>query len=178
MGTQLHSPEKGSTVPPIFGACLLWSNGWMDQDATWYHGGRPRPRPYYAKWGPSSPPQKGGTVPQFSAHIYCGQTAGWIKLPLGTEVGLGPDHIVLSGDPAPLPRKGSTVPIFGACLLWPNGWMDQNATWYHGGRPRPGHIMLDRDSAPLPKMGTVPNFRPIYVVAKRLDGSRYHLVRR
>ena len=25
----------------------------------------------------------------------------WINMPLGTEVGLGPGHIVLDGDPAP-----------------------------------------------------------------------------
>jgi len=25
---------------------------------------------------------------------------------------------------------------FRTCLLWPNGWMDQDATW-QGGRPRP-----------------------------------------
>jgi len=30
----------------------------------------------------------------FSAHVYCYQTAGWIKMPLGTELGLGPDDIV------------------------------------------------------------------------------------
>ena len=30
--------------------------------------------------------------------VYCGQTVRWIKLPLGTEVGLGPGHIVLDGD--------------------------------------------------------------------------------
>jgi len=35
-------------------------------------------------------PPKSGTAPQFSAHVYCGQTAGWIKTPLGTEVDLGP----------------------------------------------------------------------------------------
>jgi len=28
--------------------------------------------------------------------------AGWIKMPLGTEVGLSPGHIVLYGDPASL----------------------------------------------------------------------------
>jgi len=29
-------------------------------------------------------PQKGGTAPpQISAHVYCGETAGWIKMPLG-----------------------------------------------------------------------------------------------
>ena len=57
--------------------------------------------------------------------------AGWIQMALGTEVGLGPGHIVLDGDPA-LPAKGHSLlpPIFGPCLLWPNGWMDQGATWY------------------------------------------------
>jgi len=37
--------------------------------------------------------------------VYCGQTAGWIKMPLGTEVGLGLDHVVLDGDPSPPPQK-------------------------------------------------------------------------
>jgi len=32
---------------------VLWPNGWMDQDATWY-GGRPRPRRYCVRWEPSS----------------------------------------------------------------------------------------------------------------------------
>jgi len=46
------------------------------------------------------PPRKKGTTPtQFSAHVYCGQTAGWIKMPLGMEVGLGPGDVVLDGDP-------------------------------------------------------------------------------
>jgi len=34
------------------------------------------------------------------------QTVGWIKMPLGTEVGLSPGHVELDGDPA---------------LLWQNG---------------------------------------------------------
>jgi len=44
-----------------------------------------------------------GTVTQFSAHICCGQMAGWIKMPLGMEVGLGPCDFVLNGDPTPPP---------------------------------------------------------------------------
>jgi len=71
-------------------------------------------------WGPSHSPKKGRSPP-ILAHVYCGQTAAWIKMPLGTEVGLGPDDIVLDGNTAPLP-------IFGPCLLWPNGWMDQDGT--------------------------------------------------
>jgi len=62
----------------------------------------------------------------------------------GTEVGLGPGHIVLDGDPG-LPTKGAQQPplskftgagfacvhiIRGPCLLWPDGWMDQDAIWY------------------------------------------------
>ena len=43
-------------------------------------------------------PQKKGTAPtQLLAHVYCGQTARWIKMPLGMEVNLGPVHVVLDG---------------------------------------------------------------------------------
>ena len=56
---------------------------------------------------------KGGTASP-PAHVYCGQTAGWIKMPLGTEVGLGPGDILLDGNPAPPPRKKGTVPQFSA----------------------------------------------------------------
>jgi len=50
-----------------------------------------------------------GARPQFSAHFYCGQTAGWMKMPLGTEVDLGPGDIVLDGDRAPR-VKGAQQP--------------------------------------------------------------------
>ena len=36
--------------------------------------------------------------------VYCGQTVGWIKMPLGTELGVGPVHIVLDEHGAP-PKK-------------------------------------------------------------------------
>ena len=39
------------------------------------------------------------------------------------------------------------------------------------------HIVLDGNPAPS-KKGTAPNFPPMSVVAKRLDGSRCHLVQR
>jgi len=71
--------------------------------------------------GDQAPPpkKKGGHSPQFSAHVYCSQTAGWIKMPLGTQVGLGLGNVVLDGDP---------------------------------------------------------NFWPMFIGAKRLYASRYHLV--
>jgi len=62
--------------------------------------------------------------------VYCGQTVAWIKVKLGMEVGLGPGHMVLDGDPAPPPPKGHSPP----------------------------------------------NFWPMSVVAKHLDGSRCYLV--
>ena len=61
--------------------------------------------------------------------VYCSQTIGQIKMKLGLPAGLGPGHIVLDGDPAPLSKRGQT-----------------------------------------------PNFRPMSIVAKRLDGSRCHLI--
>jgi len=39
--------------------------------------------------GDLAPPSpKKGTGPKFSAHVYCGETAVCIRIPLGTEVGL------------------------------------------------------------------------------------------
>jgi len=95
------------------------------------HGDRPRPGDIVLDGDPHPP-----ALPQFWL-MYCGQTAAWIEMPLGTAVGLGPGHIVLRGDAAP-PKKAhsSAPPIFGPCLLWPNGWMDQDANWY-GGRSWP-----------------------------------------
>jgi len=83
------------------------------------------------------PSLKRGQSPQFWVHVYCVKTAAWIKMPLGMEVCLGSGHIVLDGDPALFSQKGAQPPIFGPFLLWPNGWIDQDATWYDG-RPRPG----------------------------------------
>jgi len=51
--------------------------------------------------------------------------AAWIKMSLGTELGLGPGDFVLDGDPAHHSPKGGQSP---------------------------------------------PNFRPMFTVAKRLDG--------
>jgi len=107
------------------------------------------------------PSQKVGVASQFSAHVYCGQTAGWIKMPLGMEVGLGPVHIVLIGDTAPS-QKMAEPPIFGPSLLWPNGWMHQGATWY-GGRPQPRRLCVRCGPSPLPeKGGPYPIFGHVY----------------
>jgi len=114
-----------TVVCPVYRVCdigALWPNGLMDQDETW-HAGRPQPRPHCVRWEPSSPKRKRGTGSQFSAHVYCGQTAEWIKMPLGTEVGLDPGTIVVDGDPAPQ-EKGHSSPHLSTRVLWPTaGWI-------------------------------------------------------
>jgi len=133
----------------------------MDQDATWY-GGRTRPRRLCVSWGPSfvldgnqaapSPKRGWSSPPQFLAHVHCGQMAGWIKMALGIEVGFGPGYIVLDWDPAPFPEKGvePLFPIFGPFLLWPNGWLHQDATRY-GGRPQPRRVCVRWGPSPPPQ---------------------------
>ena len=71
------------------------------------------------------------------------------------------------GPSSPSPKKGTEPPpIFRPCLLWPNDWMDQNATWC-GGRPRSKrHCLRWETQLPL-KRGTSPTFRPMSIVAKR-----------
>ena len=74
--------------------------------------------------GDPTPPKRGHSV-QFSAHVRCGQTAGWIKVPLGMEVGFGPADFVLDGDPAPLPKRGqSPLPNFRPLI-----YCGQTAGW-------------------------------------------------
>jgi len=59
----------------------------------------------------------------FATLVYCGQTAGWIKMPIGKEVGLGPGHIVLDRKPAPPKRE--TAPPFSvhACCGQTARWI-------------------------------------------------------
>jgi len=103
-----------------------------------------------------APPQKGGTAPtQFLAHFYCGQTAAWIKMPLGMEVGFGTGHIALDGDPAPPKGGTATVPQFSAhvCGGQMAGWIKMPL----GMKVGPGRSVLHRDPAPPPKSGTAPS---------------------
>ena len=86
--------------------------------------------------------------------------AGWIKMPLGTEVCLGPGDFVLDGDPASLAKKGTEPPNLrprgpaycgqtAGCIKMPLG--------IEVGLGR-GHIVLDGDPAPLPKGAQSPQF--------------------
>ena len=93
-------------------------------------------------------PKRRHSPPQFSAHVCCVQTTGWMKMPLGTMVCLGPGNTVLDVDPAP-PRRG-TAPHFGPYLLRPNGCMDQDVTQSRRLCVRYG------DHAPTPQKGAQP----------------------
>jgi len=109
-------PKKGADQPlsPIFHPFLLWPNGWMHQDSTWYAWIGLGPVDIVLDGDPARPSTKRGRSPflQFSAHVYCGQTIGWIKMALSMEVSLGPGHTALDGDPAPFLQKGGTAHQF------------------------------------------------------------------
>ena len=118
--------------------------------------------------------------------VYCGQTVGWIKIPLGMEVRLGPLHTVLDGDPAPpqgsssTPKRGHSSPptIRPMSIVAMARWIEMPLCTSEVGLS-PGHIVLDGDPAP-PERGKAPppTFRPMCIVAKRLDAPGYHLIRR
>jgi len=101
-------------------------------------------------------------------------------MPLGREVGLGPGDIVLDEYQAPLPKMGhSSPPLFGPCLLWPNGSMHQDATWY-GGRPCPRpHCVRWGPNSPPKKGDKGPlNFWPMSILAKQspISATAEHLL--
>jgi len=85
----------------------MWPNGGMDQDNTWPGGGL-GPGHIVLDGDPAPLLKKAAEPPQFSADVYCGQTAGWMKMPLGgMEVDLSPGHVVVDGDPVPSHGKGA-----------------------------------------------------------------------
>ena len=112
--------------------------------------------------GTQPPTQKGRSPTQFSAHVYCGQTAAWIKIALGTEVDLGLRNIVFDVDPAtPRKRAHPSHPIFGPCQI--AGWMKTPLdTEVDLGR---GHIVPDGVPAPAKGAQQPPYFRPMSIVA-------------
>jgi len=70
----------------------------------------------YLLW-PKGAQQKKDTAPPLSGPRLLWSN-GW--MPLGTEVDLGPGHIVIVLDWDQLPPKGAQQPpFFGPCLLWP-----------------------------------------------------------
>ena len=154
------SPRRGRS-PPNFRYMFIVANGWIDHDDTW-HGCRPQPRRLCVRWGLGTqlplPKKEAEPPPQFSAHVYCGQTAGWIKMALGMEAGLGPGNIVLDGGTQlPSPERRHSPPNFRPFLLWPNGWsgcikmsigMEVDLS--------PGDFVLDGDPASYPKRGRAP----------------------
>ena len=128
---------------------------------------------------PAPLPKTGAQHPNFSAHVYCDQTASWIKMPLGTEVRLSRANIVLDGDTAtPSPKKDAQPPQFYAHV-----YCGQTTVWIK--MPlgmevglSPGDTVLDgktdplkRDTAPPPTicgLSTVAKRSPISATAEHL----------
>jgi len=114
--------------------------------------------------------------------VHCGQTVERIKMKLGTQVGLGPGHIVLDGNPAPLPQRGTASQFsIQICCGQMAAWIKMSLGMELG--LGPGDIVLDGDPARPPQKGggaprppspkgwrSTPNFRPMFILAKRLDG--------
>jgi len=81
---------------------------------------------------------------------------------LSTLVDLGPGHIVLDGDPAPLPNRGWISPTFGPHLLRRNSSRDEDATWY-GRRTRSRRLSVRWDTAlPSQKRAEPPIFARVF----------------
>jgi len=105
-------------------------------------------------------PKKRAKPPPNFWPLYCGQMAGRIKMPLGTEVNLGPGDVVLDGVAAAPPKRG-TAPHFTSyvCYGQTAGWIKMPLGTELG--LSPGDV-LDVDPAP-PLSGPCllwPNGRP------------------
>jgi len=88
---------------------------------------------------------------------------------LGMDVGLGAGHIALDRDPATLPKKGGGArPQFSAYVYCGQTAECIKMSLGVEGSLSPGDFVLDGAE-------TLPNIRPMSIVAKRLEGSTRHL---
>ena len=128
---------------------------------------------------PSPPPHKGGGAPSPIFGPFLLWSNGWMHQ-YATWYGGRPQPrgFGLHGDPAPLPtgrRRLGESPQFSA-----HGYCGRAAELIMTLGVEVGlgavHIVLDGNSS---KQGAEPpNFRPVFIVAKRLDASGCQLVRR
>ena len=97
--------------------------------------------------------------------------AAWIKISLGTELGLGPGNFVLDGDPAPPPQRGTDPSQFSAhiCCGQMAAWIKMSLGMELG--LGPGNFVLHGEPAPPSTKGgrATPIFRPMFIAAKLLD---------
>jgi len=88
----------------------------------------PRRSRLCVRWASGPPPQKGGTAPNFRPMCILAIRLDESRrhLAVGTEMSLGPGHIVPDGDPA-LRKKGGGAPspIVGPCDVY----CGQTAEW-------------------------------------------------
>jgi len=63
------SRELTSLVLSVCNVGVLWSNSWMDQDATWYEVGL-RPCHIVLEGDPAPDTERGTAAPHFSADVY------------------------------------------------------------------------------------------------------------
>ena len=105
--------------------------------------------------------------------VHCDQTVGRIEMKLGTQVGLGPGHIVLDGDPAPPPPKRH-CPTRGAWHSYNCGKMVGWIKMPLGKEVSlgPGHTVLDGDQAPH----SSPSPLSAHAYCGQLLSSCYHLL--
>jgi len=108
LGDPAPLPKKGAQSP-IFGPCLYWQTAVCIRILLGTEVGLSL-GDIVLDGDPAPPSLKGHTPTKFSAHVYCGQRAAWMKTTLVTEVDLRPGHMALDGDPAP-PAKGAQQPL-------------------------------------------------------------------
>jgi len=79
--------------------------------------------------------------------------------------GINLGDVVLDERPVPSLKWAQPPPVFGPCLFWPNGRIDEYATFGTEIHLGPGHIVLNGNPAPPRKGHISPLFWSMSIVA-------------
>jgi len=121
-------PEKGQSSPQFLAhVCCRRTAGWIKMALGMEVGLGPG---HIVLDGDPALPPLNWHSPQFLVHVRRGQMAGWTKMPTWYGGRPWPRRLCEMGTQLPAEKKcPAPHPIFGPCLLWPNGWMDEDTSW-------------------------------------------------
>jgi len=142
---------------------VLWPNSWMVKMKLVGLG----PGDIVFDGDPAPPKRKGGGAQhsQFWPMSVVAKRMDGSRCHTWYGIALGPRD---RWGPCLLLQRGTALHFSAHILLWPNGWMDEHATWY-GGKLRPRRHCV-RIGSSSPDKGTAPlHFLSMSIVTKRLD---------
>jgi len=164
MGTQLPSPKRGQSPPQFLAHLYCGKTAGCIKTPLGVQVGL-SPSDFVLNGDPAPYPKRGEAPHNFRPMSIVAKRLHRSKCRLVRRYASAYATLCSMWTQLPPEKKAHPPPsIFCTCLLWPNSWMDEDATWY-GSRPRPRPHCTRRGPSYRERCIAAPSFRPMSTVA-------------